>query len=124
MKFKEFLLEEGNQYFGSKIGDILNALQELSEDSAHMGTRHLIRLVESIGNEIRAVLRSRWTIQQRPYLETLQKVGVALMKAIDEKGDLPDVLKGAVGELQKLSEKIGTPVNQMGTDLAENVLLG
>jgi hypothetical protein len=115
--FKNFLLNEESQYFGAKIGDVLNAVQELASDSQNMGSRHLTRLVEQVVNQIRQILRSRWSAQQRPYLEQIQKAGVALMKAIDEQGDLPATLNSVVYELQVVSKKLGTPLNQVGADL-------
>jgi hypothetical protein len=124
MRFKSFLLCEENEYFGSKIGDILNALQELSQGAQNMGSRHLTRLIQAICNEIRGVLRSRWSMRQRPYLEQLQRVGVALMKAIEEQGDMPGTLASAQHELETMSGKLGVPLNQMGSGLAETTLFG
>ena len=37
------------------------------------------------------------------------------MKAIEEKGDLPDVFNSVRAELEKLSGKLGEPVNTMGS---------
>jgi hypothetical protein len=122
IEFKSYLINEDNQYFGSKIGDILNAIQELSSDSANMGSRHVTRIMQEIVNQIRSVLRSKWSIQQRPFLEQLQKVGVALMKVMEEKGDIPGTLASAAHTLETVSSKIGTPLNTMGTGLAENTV--
>lgn len=115
LNFKNFLLTEENQYLGARIGDILNAIQDLSGDAPNMGTRQLATYVEHISNQIRQILRSRWSMQQRPYLEVLQRAGVAMMKAADEGGDLPSTISSVAYELQTLSGKLGTPVNQMGS---------
>jgi hypothetical protein len=43
----------------------------------------------------------------------LQKVGVALMKAIDEKSDLPATISAVAGTLEKLVEDLGVPINKL-----------
>ena len=120
VEFKNFLLNERAEYFGSKIGDLLNAIQDLVEISPNIGSRHLNRQAEAICNQIRAILRNKWSVQQRPFLEKLQQVGVAIMKTIEERGDLKSVLVSAQHELQQVSSKIGSPINQMGSGLAES----
>lgn len=124
MRFKSYLLCEENDYLGSKIGDILNSVQDLTQGSGNMGARHLSRLAESICGEIRGILRSRWSLPQLPILERIQRVGVALMKAIEEKGDLGGTLASAQHELESLSGKLGVPLNQMGSGIAEECFFG
>lgn len=118
MDFKGFLLCEEKQYFGARLGDLLNGIHDLNDDAPNMGERHVVRLAEALVNQIRQVLRGRWSIRQRPHLERLQKVGVAIMRAVDEKGDLAEVLRACGHELQQVAERLGTPVNQVGSGLA------
>ncbi len=117
MQFRHFLINEESEYFGSKVGNILSAVHDLADDSQHMVTRHLNRLVSHIVNQIRSVIHSQWSISQRPYLEELQKIGVALAKAADEKEDLAELLPSVGQELETIMGKIGTPVNQVGSDI-------
>lgn len=114
---KNFLLNEENEYFGHRVGAVLNAVQDLSGESPQMGTRHLTRLVLTVVNQIRQILRNEWSMRQREHMERLQKVGVALMKAIDEKGDLGQTLKASGDELQQVMQDLGVPMNQLGSDL-------
>lgn len=116
MRFKQFILNESNAYLGQKVGDILTASQELSDDSKNMGTRDLIRFSERIVNQIRRILHSNWPKEEKKHLLTLQKVGVALMKAIEDKDDLPGTIAGTVGILEKLVGKLGVPINKLGVN--------
>lgn len=111
--FKQFLLKESNQYLNEKIGDILSALQDIADDSEHLGTRQLIQNAQSIVNQIRKILHSNWNKSQDNYLRILQNIGVAMMRAIDEKEDLRDVLKNCKKNVEALSAQIGMPINQL-----------
>jgi hypothetical protein len=115
MKFKQFLLNESKAYLGQKVGDILTAVQELNNDAANMGTRDLIRFSERIVNQIRRILHSDWPKEETKYLTTLQKVGVALMRSIEEKDDLPGTIAGSSSVLEKLVANLGTPINKFAT---------
>lgn len=111
--FKQFLLKESNQYLNQKIGDILSAIQDIAEDSEHLGSRQLIQNCQSIVNQIRKILHSNWNKSQTRYLQILQNIGVAMMRAIDEKDNLRDVLKNCKENMESLSAEIGMPVNQL-----------
>lgn len=116
MKFKEFLLNESTAYFGERIGDILNALNDLEENGRSTGVRYQVRSSEQIVNQIRQILHSNWSDKEKKYLEKLQMVGVAICRAIDEKDDLSDVLSASRHELEQISAKLGTPVNSLGNE--------
>lgn len=115
MRFKQFILNENKAYLGQKVGDILTAAQELRDDSKNMGSRDLTRFSERIVNQIRRILHSNWPREEIKHLKVLQKVGVALMKAIEEKEDLPSTISGAAGTLEKLVAKFGTPINNIAS---------
>ena len=118
MAFKHFLLNEEKSYLNQRIGDILTALHDLQEDIENLGSRHINRMAESIVNQIRRVLHSNWSEKQTKSLKSLQKAGVAIMKAIEEKGDIKAMLASATKEIEELSGKLGTPVSDIG-DSAE-----
>lgn len=120
LHLKSFLLNEEKEYFGQKVSVVMNAIGDLAEEAPNMGARHLTRLVLTVVNQIRQILHNEWSVRQRPYLERLQKVGVALMKAIDEKGDLVQVLQACQQELQGAMTDLGVPANQIGSDLVDN----
>lgn len=115
MRFKQFLINEQRAYLGQKVGDILTAAQELRDDARNMGTRDLTRFSERIVNQIRRILHSNWPREEKKYLKQLQKVGVAIMKAIDEKDDLPGTISGAATSLEKLVGDLGVPINKLAT---------
>jgi hypothetical protein len=80
-----------------------------------MGKRHLIRLIKNIVRQIRRVLHSSWAFEEESYLKVLQKVGVALMKGLDDNEDLPTLIQSCADEMQKLSDKVGEPVNNLAS---------
>jgi hypothetical protein len=115
-RFKSFLLHENKYYLGQKAGDLLTALQSLGDDASNIGNRTLIRAVQGIVNQIRRILHGRWDDGDFKYLKVLQKIGVALCKAIDEKEDIATVLSSAGTELEDLLSKMGVPVNSLGSE--------
>ena len=115
MRFKDFLINEDRAYLGIKMGDILNAIHSLSEDMDGMGPRQLATNAEKIVNEIRRVLHTHWPEDERKYLQKLQKIGVAMMKAIEEKGDLKQIVNSAKSELEQTLKNLGMPQNDFGS---------
>ena len=115
MRFKQYLLTETTIVLAQRIGDVLNALTDLQQNAPSMGTRQSNAAATTIVNQIRRILHTHWPRKETQLLPSLQKVGVAIMKAIEEKGDLTQVIGGSVGELQKLSDKMGTPINSLAS---------
>jgi len=118
--FKDFILLENRVYLGSKIGDILTALQELRDDAKSMGSRSLVRYAEKIVNQIRRVLHTHWPKDEIKFLKPLQKVGVAMMKAIEEREGLEEIVTGAASELEKVLSKMGVPINKIGSNTSDD----
>ena len=48
-------------------------------------------------------------------LYSLQKIGVAIMRAIEEKDDLKSILPSCADEMQKMAGKNGMPLNNLAT---------
>ena len=115
MRFKYFLLNEGQAFLAQKIGDLLSALQELQQNAGHLGTRQQVTNAEEIVNYIRRILHTHWSKEEEEYLKTLQKVGVSLMRAIDEKDDLPAIITASTKEVEKIMADMGVPVNNLGS---------
>lgn len=111
--FKSFLLNEEKSYLGHRIGDVLTAVHNLEEDLPGMGSRQISRICEEIVNQIRKILHDQWTPSQMSKLKDLQKIGVALMKAIDEKGDLKTLIPVISSQLENLSGKMGMRTNDI-----------
>ena len=112
-EFRDFLLNESRYVLGQKVGDILNAMQELADEGPHMGKRQLVRHTEKMASLIRRIIHGSWQKKVQQHLKTLQKVGVALMKAIEEKDNLEDVLSSSSQELQSVLKSMGVPIHQM-----------
>ena len=115
MGFKYFLLHEDTVYLAQRVGDVLNALQELEQNADALGSRQMTRGVETVVNQIRRILHTAWPKEDEKYLKDLQKVGVGLMKAVEEKDDLPAILSSCSSELQQVMKRLGEPVNQLAT---------
>ncbi len=116
MNFKDFLFNENKFYLGQKTGDLLTAVQSLGEDAPNLGNRALIRAVQDLVNQIRRILHGRWDDEDLKYLKTLQKCGVALCKAIDEKQDLGEIISSVGNEIEDMIDKMGVPVNSVGSE--------
>jgi hypothetical protein len=112
--FKMFILNEARAYLGIRLGDILNAVQDLDQNAKSMGTRQMVKNAEGIVNQIRRILHTHWDKSEEDSLKKLQKVGVALARAIEEKDDLEGMLKSAKGELEELAADLGQPVGELG----------
>lgn len=115
MGFKKFLLIEQRDYLSQKVGDVLTGVHELVQGGKQIGARQLVRNSEGIVNQIRKILHSSWPRTEFKYLRKLQKCGVGLAKCIDEKGDLREVLNSVRHELEQLSQKLGEPINTLGS---------
>jgi hypothetical protein len=115
-QFKDFLISENKYYLGQKSGDLLSAMQALSDDSPNIGNREMIRATQGLINQIRRILHSRWDDEDLKYLKTLQKIGVALCKAIDEKEDIATIVSSAQKELEEMINDMEVPVNNLGSE--------
>ena len=114
--FKDFILTENKHYIGEKAGNILTALSNLSDDAENIGSRALAKAAQKIVDQIRVVLHGRWDEEDVKYLKVFQKIGVAIMKEIDEKGDLPNVLASSVSEIESLIDELQVPINSLAVD--------
>lgn len=119
MEFKKFLLTEQKEYFADRVNNVLTAIHDLLAAKKQMGAKQMVKSTETIANQIRKILHTSWPRSEHKYLKVLQKCGVALMKAIDEKGDLPETFNNVRVELEKLSHKLRVPANKLGTDADE-----
>lgn len=103
MDFKQFVLNEDKAYLDQRISDVLSAVQDLNDSADNMGARHLVSNAEAIVNQIRRVVHTHWPEEDQPKLLTLQRCGVAIMRAIEEKDDLSEILKACQGNLEEIS---------------------
>lgn len=117
--FKSFLVNENKFYLGQRSGDILTALQNLQDDSSGMGERALSRSCQNLVNQIRRILHGRWNEEDMKYLKVLQKVAVAITKAIEEDGDIKEIVASAVTEVQGMLDDLQIPINSLGTEDVE-----
>ncbi len=101
---------ERRNYLAVRMGDVLTALEELLKAGGQMGARSLARDAEQVASLIRRIIQSSWPNEHRRYLLALQKCGVALMNAVEEKGDLEGVLNSCRAEVQEALSKLGEPL--------------
>ncbi len=111
--FKSFIRNEEQAHLAHKINVILTAVQELEEDSGAMGLRHLSKLCEDIVTQFRKILHGNWSVKQTPILKQIQKIAVALMKAIEDKNNLKEIIPVISKELSKISTKLGSKTNNL-----------
>lgn len=114
-QFKYFVINEQKFYLGQRAGDILTVIQNLENDASNMGNRALIRAIQGVANQIRRILRGRWDESDIQYLKRLQKVGVALLKGIDEKEDIEQLIVSCSAEIQSLLNDLEVPINSLGS---------
>lgn len=115
ISFKNFLLNENKYYLGQRVGDILTAVQDLQQNSEGMGARQLVANSQRIVDQVRSILHSNWSKNEEKYLKDLQKVGVALARAIEEKDNLEEILPSISSELEGVVSKMGVPIHSLGT---------
>lgn len=116
-EFRNFLLLEQEDFLAQKVGDILSALQSLSDDSGQLGNRQLVKIADNIVQEMRKILEGRWSKEEEPHLLSIQKAAVAMAKAIDTNQKMPDIIAGAKSELEKVQQKIGSPLHDLGSQI-------
>lgn len=105
--FKSFLILEEKGHLGRKISNVLTATTDLESDMEHMGIRQVARLADDIVNQIRKIIHSQWSPSQQKHLYKLQKIGVALKKAIEDKGNVKELIPAAAQELESITTKLG-----------------
>jgi len=115
MEFKNYLFTEQKEYFADRVNAVLTGVHEFLQAKNQMPAKHMLRNGEDIANQIRKILHTSWPRSEHKYLKVLQKCGVALMKSIEDKGDMLDVINSVRSELEKLTQKLKVPVNKLGT---------
>lgn len=113
--FKQFLLNESKFRLGEKIGDLLMAMQELEEEAPHLGPRKLIVAAKEVVDDIKLIFTDRWDSSDNKYLTVLQQIGVAISKAIEVKGGIPETIAAAAARLQEILNALETPINTLGS---------
>ena len=74
LDIRTHLLTEDKSYLGKRVGDILNGLQDLSQNSASMGSREANKNAETIVNQVRRIIKTNWPQGDKKHLESLQKL--------------------------------------------------
>lgn len=103
MEFKDFIIQENKAYFVQKVSDVLSAIQDLNSNLENIGAKNLVSNAQTIVNQIRRIIHTHWPQREQPNLEVLQKCGVAIMKAIEEKDDLESILKACQQQIETIS---------------------
>lgn len=113
MGFEEFLINEEKSHLGHRVSDVLTGMHDLQTDMENMGSRHLARFADQIVDEIRKIIHGTWGDQQKKYMHNLQRVAVALKKAIEDRDDLKQIIPSASQELQDILQKLGVKTNSL-----------
>lgn len=118
--FKDFLLNESKYYLTEKIGNILSVIQDLLENIEGIGKRQLVVNCDNIVSQIRSILQDKWSEKEKTYLLDIQKIGVAIAKCVDDKGDISDILQAASSSFEEILNKLGVPLNSVGNEQEED----
>lgn len=116
MKFKEYLLNENKSILSQRIGDILNALQDLADDPKNINKK---QKAENIVVQIRRILHTKWPSNQEGNLLVLRRCAVNIMMSIDPKRqsetnlDLDAVIKASINAIQQIIKNLDAPINQI-----------
>ena len=113
LDFRSFVLNENRMFLGQEIGNILTALQEIQDEAKKIGTKNLVRFTDRIVCQTRSLLGGHWSDDDVKFLKGMQKVGVALAKALDESDNLEETISSCVGEIQNILKKMNVPVNNL-----------
>ncbi len=119
--FRRFMLYENNEFLKEKAGSVYGDLQEIQSTMKQIGTQVVVQSVKTVVNKIRGIVTGHWLKEQYPYLEILQKIGVALENAVNKNDNLETIVNGSVDLLKKnIIDKIEGPINQLGTEPKED----
>ena len=116
--FKEFLINENKVLLYQRVADILNALQDLSENYKGLGTRRATEAAKNIVNVIRSNIlqNNKWPNSEINNLKIIQSCAVALMKSIEEnteENDLETSINKCIQILQKIISRSDVAINQI-----------
>lgn len=114
INFKNFLIRESNNIediFYAKLGNIINSLHDLDKNKDQTSLRDLFDDSIVIVNEIRRILHSNWGRGYLKELKSLQKCGVAIMNAVEKKGDIKSTISSCLSEIQNLTGE--HPINEL-----------
>jgi hypothetical protein len=107
LEFRQHLIVENkSSYLSSLVSSALEDAQEIESSGNQIGVRQLVDEATTLVGKLRKILHSSFPRSQRKYLRAVQKCGVAIMKAIDEKGDLKQTITDVRAELQKVVDKL------------------
>lgn len=114
MEFKDFLLNENKSILSQRIGDILNALQDLADDPKNVDKK---QKAENIVVQIRRILHTKWPSNQQGNLLVLRRCAVNIMMSIDakrqSKPELDTVIAACTKALQQTVNNLEAPINQL-----------
>ena len=116
MNFKLFLLNENKSDLGLKLGNIINAIDDLSQDIDKKGQK-LNVFADDIIARVKAILRSDWPSELSQYLKQIRNALIVICKSMDGSNEmpLPEALKIFLKQLKKISENLGSPITDVGT---------
>ena len=107
-------------YLTEKIGNILFVIHDLLENIEGIGKRQLVVNCDNIVSQIRSILQDKWSEKEKTYLLDIQKIGVAIAKCVDDKGDISDILQAAASSFEEILNKLGVPLNSVGNEQEED----
>jgi hypothetical protein len=117
--FKNYLIVENDQFLAVQVNNVLEDLQNLLDEIENIGTRNLVKTSNVIANNIRNIVKSHWEVSNEKPLLSLQKCGVAILKSIEEKSDLKELIPELVKEIENSLAQMKQPVNKIASPSAK-----
>lgn len=120
MNFKQFILMENEEDFANKVGNIYNSLSDLSKVADDKGVR-LGDLANGIVGEIKVILNGITPPKMRGLVEKMQAIAIMIKKSMDgkekdqEAKPLPEAIKIALSDMEKIKNQMGLPINDLGS---------
>lgn len=117
INFKNYLLIENKALFSQRLGDIMNALQELIENPVKIGKD---KSAKKIADEIRSrFLKTKWSSSLEGNLLILRNCAANILMSLDPKKenrkDLDVVLRACLSKLNQISNNLESPINNIIT---------
>lgn len=116
MNFKQFLLTEDKSDLGLKIGNIVNAIDDISKDIDHKGQK-LNVFADDIIVRVKSILRTDWPSELIQYLKQIRSALIIVCKSMDgsNKTPLPEAMVSFSKQLKKIADGLGAPLTDIGT---------
>lgn len=117
MEFKDFLINENKTLFSQRLGDILNALEELSSDPKSIDKERVMAIKNQIVSNF---LRGQtWADELKYPSKMMTIIAFNLAKSIDRQAEnspeVSAVINSSIENIKQINKKLSIPNNQLAS---------